>query len=75
MLEHRRILLKDPVLPAALLPEDWLGPAALELTANIYRRIVPAADRFLLSNLETWSGSVPPPPPEYWQRFGGLKAA
>jgi phenylacetic acid degradation operon negative regulatory protein len=72
MLEHRRILLKDPVLPEALLPADWLGTRARDVTVDIYRRIVPPADRFLLSHMETWSGTVPLPPPEYWQRFGGI---
>lgn len=72
MLEHRRILLKDPVLPEALLPADWLGGIARNITVDIYRRIVPAADRFLLSHMETWSGTVPLPPAEYWQRFGGI---
>ncbi len=37
--EYRRILLSDPELPAAMLPEDWEGYAAQSLTGEVYRAI------------------------------------
>lgn len=42
---YRRILLKDPGLPRAVLPADWPGLAAAQLTGKLYRLIaVPAQD-------------------------------
>ena len=38
--EYRRILLKDPELPAKMLPENWEGHAARTLTAEVYRELV-----------------------------------
>jgi phenylacetic acid degradation operon negative regulatory protein len=35
--EYRRILLRDPDLPEALLPADWAGAAARRLRAEIHR--------------------------------------
>ena len=37
--EYRRILLKDPELPAKMLPGDWEGHTARTLTAEIYREL------------------------------------
>ncbi|MDP2621520.1 MAG: phenylacetic acid degradation operon negative regulatory protein PaaX [Hyphomicrobiales bacterium] len=72
MHEYRRLLLKDPVLPEPLMPADWLGGAARELTVAIYCRVAAAADRHLVAHLETYSGNIPPLDAAYWQRFGGL---
>ena len=35
--EYRRVLLRDPRLPAALLPLDWPGAAAFALCRDFYR--------------------------------------
>jgi len=43
---YRRIILRDPHLPRALLPEPWIGDAAHELCRDIYQQIAPAADRY-----------------------------
>lgn len=37
--EYRRILLKDPELPAKMLPGNWEGHTARTLTAEIYREL------------------------------------
>jgi len=37
--EYRRILLKDPELPAEMLPGSWEGHTARKLTAEIYREL------------------------------------
>ena len=70
--DYRRLLLKDPVLPEPLLPADWLGGAARDLTVTIYRQIAATADRHLIAQLETYSGRTPALDAAYWQRFGGL---
>src|ERR1700693_4498759 len=38
----RRVVLRDPLLPTALLPADWPGRAARELCGEIYRGVLPA---------------------------------
>ena len=38
--EYRRILLRDPELPAEMLPENWEGHIARTLTGEIYRELV-----------------------------------
>ena len=45
MLVHdlRRARLRDPDLPSALLPDDWIGHRAIELAARCHRSISDAA--------------------------------
>lgn len=43
----RRVVLHDPLLPAAVLPDDWPGAAARALCADVYRRVLPASERWL----------------------------
>lgn len=70
--EYRRILLKDPHLPAALLPASWNGSAALSLSAEIYRKLVTGSDRYIAQQMA--DGAAPPElSDDYWQRFGGLR--
>lgn len=70
--EYRRILLRDPLLPAELLPAGWNGTAAYQLCRNLYRLIYAAADEFMTGKFETAEGPLPPPAPEFFRRFGGL---
>ena len=67
--EYRRILLKDPQLPAVLAPPDWPGDAARKLVARLYHLLTPSTDQFVAANIECWSGACPAPVPEYRQRF------
>lgn len=43
----RRIVLRDPMLPEALLPADWPGTEARASVAKIYRALAPASDAWL----------------------------
>ena len=70
--EYRRILLRDPLLPAELLPANWNGTAAYQLCRNLYGRVYSAADDFMSEHFETADGPLPPPAPEFFHRFGGL---
>jgi len=47
--DWRRIVLRDPGLPAELLPADWPGEEARRLAAGIYRALVPASEAWLES--------------------------
>jgi len=70
--DYRRILLKDTDLPDELLPSDWAGKSALNLTANIYKLTYSAAQEYLLGQMETADGRLPKADEGFYERFGGL---
>ena len=70
--EYRRILLRDPLLPAEILPAGWNGTAAYQLCRNLYRLVYAPADSYMSAGFETADGPLPPPAPEFFRRFGGL---
>jgi phenylacetic acid degradation operon negative regulatory protein len=69
--EYRKIHLQDPLLPPALLPADWVGTEAYELTATLYAALFVAAERFLTETGKTIDGALPPAAAEVHARFGG----
>ncbi len=71
--EYRKVLLRDPLLPAALLPGSWHGTAAYQLCRNLYRLVCEPADCYMSEEFETADGPLPPPSAEFFSRFGGLK--
>lgn len=68
--EWRRVVLRDPALPAALLPPDWPGHEARALTARLYRRLLPASEAWLDAQGRCEDG--PLPPAQLGLRFQGL---
>ena len=72
--EYRKLLLRDPQLPAELLPEGWHGAAAYALCRELYRGLFRACDAFLDETVEAADGPLPPPASDYFKRFGGLRA-
>lgn len=73
--DFRRILLRDPMLPAPLLPADWSGHAARTLTRALYRRLKPASEAYLMTAVKTADGPLPDAHPSFEARFGGLAEA
>jgi len=73
--EYRKVLLRDPLLPAELLPGGWHGSAAYQLCRNLYRKIYAAADAYLDTEMETADGPLPPATASFMRRFGGLGPA
>ena len=71
--EYRKVLLRDPQLPAELLPAGWHGTAAYQLCRNLYRAVYQKADDYLTETMQTAEGPLPPPAPGFLQRFGGLE--
>ena len=71
--EYRKILLRDPQLPAELLPSGWHGTAAYQLCRNLYQAVHAQADDYLSATLATADGPLPPPSAGFLQRFGGLE--
>ncbi len=70
--DYRKVLLRDPWLPAELLPANWHGAAAYQLCRNLYRVVHTDADSYLNETIETADGPLPPPTSSFMQRFGGL---
>ncbi len=68
------MLLRDPWLPAELLPPNWHGAAAYQLCRNLYRAVHEPADAYINRVMETADGPLPPPSRAYWRRFGGLRS-
>ncbi len=70
--DWRRLLLRDPQLPQELLPRDWPGERARQLTRRAYRRLLAPAERHLDGQLQWADGHVPPAAAWLWQRFEPL---
>jgi phenylacetic acid degradation operon negative regulatory protein len=64
----RRLVLRDPGLPAALLPQDWPGEEARALVRDLYARLAAPS--------ETWLDTAGLPaqarPERFRGRFGGI---
>lgn len=58
--EWRRLVLRDPLLPASLLPEDWQGTRARGRAAALYARLTPAAEAWLDAEGRNEGGPLPP---------------
>ncbi|PLX39268.1 MAG: phenylacetic acid degradation operon negative regulatory protein PaaX [Hyphomicrobiales bacterium] len=67
--EFRRIILRDPELPAALLPENWPGSRARALSARLYKRLVNGSESWLDRHAFSEDGRLPPPEPAFFERF------
>lgn len=72
--EYRRILLRDPQLPSALLPRNWHGQLAYELCRDLYAALLTVSEAYVSNTLVTESGPLPPPGESFFKRFGGLNA-
>lgn len=68
--EYRRIALRDPHLPAALLPHRWPGHAARRLCATRYAALAPASERWL-DTVHNGSGPLPKGPDPRFRFSGG----
>lgn len=61
--EYRRLALRDPGLPAPLLPADWPCGAARAVAAGLYRRLLPASEAWLSTEASGEAGPLPPAAP------------
>jgi len=69
--DFRRAVLRDPGLPAALLPPDWPGASARHLAARLYGRLVTPSERYLDAHATRQDGPLPKPEAAFLQRFAG----
>jgi phenylacetic acid degradation operon negative regulatory protein len=67
---YRRVVLRDPLLPGALLPADWPGLAARKLCGEIYRALLPTSERWLDRHATNETGPLPAPDTGLARRFG-----
>ena len=70
--EYRKVLLRDPLLPSELLPDDWHGSVAYRFCRDLYLSVYAQADDWLSGEMETQNGALPRPAPAFFDRFGGL---
>jgi len=66
---YRRVVLRDPLLPLALLPQDWPGRVARELCGEIYRGLLPASEQWLDRHGSNEDGPLPAAGRELFRRF------
>ncbi len=69
---YRRVVLRDPLLPSALLPGDWPGRAARKLCGEIYRGLLPASEQWLDRHASNEDGVPPKAEEELARRFAGV---
>jgi phenylacetic acid degradation operon negative regulatory protein len=67
--EYRKIHLRDPLLPPALLPDGWVGTAAYELCRRLYPAVFAEAERFLSEHASSIRAPLPPPDAAVHKRF------
>jgi phenylacetic acid degradation operon negative regulatory protein len=68
---YRRVVLRDPLLPAELLPKDWPGSAARRLCGDIYRGLLSASEQWLDQHGTNEAGSLPQARAVLAHRFEG----
>jgi phenylacetic acid degradation operon negative regulatory protein len=66
---YRRVVLRDPLLPGALLPADWPGRAARKLCGEIYRGLLSASEQWLDRHATNENGPLPAAGNELARRF------
>jgi phenylacetic acid degradation operon negative regulatory protein len=66
---YRRVVLRDPLLPAELLPRDWPGRAARNLCGEIYRGVLPSSEQWLDRHGSNEAGPLPAAVRELARRF------
>src|SRR5882724_10707135 len=67
---YRRVVLRDPLLPAALLPKDWPGRAARALCGDIYRALLAKSEQWLDQHGTSEAGPLPKAGADLTRRFG-----
>jgi phenylacetic acid degradation operon negative regulatory protein len=70
--EYRKIHLQDPLLPPALLPTNWVGAAAYDLSKRLYSAVFPASEHYLSDTASTTTTPLPTADSSAYARFGGL---
>jgi phenylacetic acid degradation operon negative regulatory protein len=67
--DYRRLHLRDPLLPARLLPTDWPGFQAAALCRALYDRVFEASERYLTATGAHLEGPLPAAAASVRRRF------
>lgn len=70
----RKLVGRDPLLPACYLPKDWPYSAAYFLAKSVYDGLIGRSEEYLATVLETANGHPIPLQRKIYERFGGLTA-
>lgn len=73
--DYRRAVLRDPLLPSALVPADWPQPAARALCARVWRRLLAPSEAWLDAHAVAETGPLPAPDAALAARFADLAGA
>lgn len=70
--EYRQVILRDPLLPEELLPRQWPGEDARQLSRALYRVTQRLTEQHLMATLQSPDGPLPQAAAYFYARFGGL---
>jgi len=71
--EYRKIHLRDPLLPPALLPQDWVGASAYELCRRLYAHLFAGSESYLSVAAHQLQRPLPAANSAAHARFGGVQ--
>jgi len=66
---YRRVVLREPDLPAELWPAEWIGERAYAIAATCYRALTGPAEVHLLAVCQVGGAPLPPPEAVYAARY------
>ena len=72
---YRRVVLREPELPAELWPPGWIGDTAYEVAARCYHALAQRAEAHLAAICEAAAAPLAPLDPGYVGRYPPASAA
>ena len=73
--DYRRLVLRDPLVPGALLPVAWPGNTARALCAGLYLALLPGSERWMDAHGLNETGPLPAPGRAIGARFRHSRVA
>jgi len=67
--DYRRILLRDPDFPQAMLTQGWVGYEAHDLVKRMYKTLVEPSTTYIEENMNNAQGKLPEASNKFYQRF------
>ncbi|PHR83780.1 MAG: phenylacetic acid degradation operon negative regulatory protein PaaX [Colwellia sp.] len=67
--DYRRILLRDPDFPQAMLKQGWVGYEAHDLVKRMYKVLGEPSTAYIEENMENAQGKLPEASNKFYQRF------
>jgi phenylacetic acid degradation operon negative regulatory protein len=67
--DYRRVLLRDPDFPQAMLPQGWVGYEAHDLVKRLYKVLIAPSTSYIEENMKNAQGNLPEASSKFYQRF------